>query len=178
MLCFIHKWKISRAIDSKRTPGGWTRRHLEKCASCREFRRLSQDLEKRLAADASALLASADPSLAGRIKSAVAAGGPVESLSPAPARPKAARLRPVWAAAASLAIVVGVSLIWTVTQRPAGMPALDSFFKIDVPQAYLETALEKAESPYQDEIREMKQTLESTADYLLSRLDVNLGPEN
>jgi hypothetical protein len=178
MLCFIHKWKISRAIDSERTPGGWTRRHLEKCVSCREFSRLIQDLEKRLAADATALLASADPSLAGRIKSAVAAGGAAKSFSLSPIRPKAYRLRPVWAAAASLAIVVGVSLIWTVTHRPVGMPALNSFLKLDDSRAYLETALAKAESPYHEEIMELKQTLESTADYLLSRLDVNLGPEN
>lgn len=178
MWCPIHKWNISRAIDSGKTPGGWTTRHLERCVSCSEFRRLSQDLGKRLAADASALIGTADPSLAGRMKSAVAAGGAARSSSLPPIRLKAYRLRPVWAAAASLAIVIGVSLIWTVTQRPAGMPTLDSLLQIDASRAYLKTALEKAESPYQEEILELKEAVEATADYLLSRLDVNLGPEN
>jgi hypothetical protein len=178
MWCFIYKWNISLAIDSGRTPAGLTKRHLKRCASCREFSRLSQDLEKRLAADASALLGSTDASLAARMKSTVAPVGPVGSINTAPTRPKAIRLRPVWAAAASLAVVIGVSLIWTVTSHPSKMPPLDPLFKLDGPRSYLETALQKADSPYQEEIQELKQALESTADYLLSRLDVNLGPEN
>jgi hypothetical protein len=178
MWCFIHKWNISRAFDSGKLPTGLTRRHLEKCASCREFSQQSQDLEKRLAADASVLLGAADPSLAERMKSIVAAGGPIESISPVPSRPKVTRLRPVWAAAASLAVVIGVSLIWTVTSRPAKMPPLDPLFKLDGPRAYIESALQKAEAPYQKEVLELKQALESTADYLVSRLDVNLGPKN
>jgi hypothetical protein len=177
MWCFIHKWNISRAIDSGRTPAGLTRRHLEKCASCREFDRLSQGLEKRLAADASALLGSADPSLAGSMKSKITAGAHVESRSPAPPNPKANRLRPAWAAA-SLAVLIGISLIWTVTSHPTKMPPLDPLLRLEGPRGYLETALQKAESPYQEEILELKQAIESTADYLLSRLDVNLGPEN
>ncbi len=178
MWCFIHKWNVSRTIDSGGPPAGLTRRHLEKCASCREFSRVSRDLEKRLAADAAALLESADTTLARRMMPSATAGRPVESLSPAPSRPRFIRLRPVWAAAASLAIVVGISLLWTVTQRSAKMPPLEPLFKFDAPRAYLENALLKAESPYQEEIRELKQAAESTADYLLSRLDVKLGPEN
>ncbi|MDH4272471.1 MAG: hypothetical protein OEW18_10920, partial [Candidatus Aminicenantes bacterium] len=85
---------------------------------------------------------------------------------------------PVWAAAASLVIVVGVGLIWIVTSHPAKMPTLDPLFKLDGPRAYLENALQKAEAPYQKEVLELKQALQSTADYLLARLDTNLGPEN
>ena len=100
MWCFIHKWNISRAIDSGKPPAGLTKRHLDRCASCREFSRLSGDLEKRLATDAAALIEGADSSLAGRVMPTAAVGGPVESLSPAPSRPRFFRLRPVWAAAA------------------------------------------------------------------------------
>ena len=125
MWCAIYKWNISRAADSGKTPEGLTKRHLEKCASCREFHRLSQDLEKRLAADASALLGYADPSLAERIQSKIGTAGPTEAFSPAPSRPKSIRLRPVWAAAASLAIVIGISLIWTLSSPPTKMPPLD-----------------------------------------------------
>jgi hypothetical protein len=178
MWCFVHKWNISRAIDSGKAPAGLTRRHLEKCASCREFSRVSRDLGKRLADDAAVLIDSADASLTGRVISTVAAAGPNDSLSPVPSRPRFFHLRPVWAAAASLALVFGISLLWTVTQRSAKMPALDPLFKLDAPRAYLENALQKAEAPYKEEIKELKQTLESTADYLVSRLDVNLGPEN
>jgi hypothetical protein len=119
MWCFIHKWNISRAIDSGRLPAGLTRRHLEKCASCREFSRASGELEKRLADDAAALIVSADATLAGRVMPNTTADRPVESLAPAPSRPRFFRLRPVWAATASLAVVVGVSLIWIVTSHPA-----------------------------------------------------------
>jgi hypothetical protein len=178
MWCFIHKWNISRAIDSGRPPAGLTRRHLEKCASCREFFRISGDLEKRLASDAVSLTGSADAALARRMMPSATAGTPVESLTPAPSRLRFFRLRPVWAAAASLAVVAGISLLWTVTQRSAKMPPLDPLFNLDAPRAYLENALQKADSPYQKEIQELKQAIESTADYLVSRLDVNLGPEN
>jgi hypothetical protein len=178
MWCFIHKWKISGAIDSGRPPAGMTKRHLERCSSCREFSRLSEELEKRLAGDAAALIGSTDATLAGRVMPNTSAGKLVESLAPVPSRPKFFLLRPVWAAAASLAAVVGVSLIWIVTSHPAKMPTLDALFKLDGPRAYLENAFRKAEAPYQEEVLELKQALESTADYLVSRLDVNLGPKN
>jgi hypothetical protein len=178
MWCFIHKWNISRAVDSGKLPTGLTRRHLEKCASCREFSRVSRDLGKRLADDAAALIDSADASLTGRVISTVAAAGHDDSLSPAQSRPRFFHLRPVWAAAASLALVVGISLIWVLTSHPAKMPPLDPLFKLDGPRAYIESALQKAEAPYQKEVLELKQALESTADYLVSRLDVNLGPKN
>ena len=178
MWCFIHKWNISRAIDAARPPAKLTRRHLERCAACREFSRINRDLEKRLAADAAALTAASDPSLAGRLISTVAAAGHTDSLSPAPSRPTLFRLRPAWAAAASLAAVVGVCFIWIVSSPPAKMPPLEPLFRLEGSQAYLESALQKAESPYQEEIQELRQTIETTADYLLSRLDVRLGPEN
>lgn len=178
MWCFIHKWKISRAIDSGRPQAGSTKRHLQKCASCREFSRLSGELEARLAADAAALIGSADASLAGRVMPATAVDGPVESTSLRPRQPRLYRLRPVWAAAASLAVIVGISFIWTVIRHRSGMPPLDLLIQLNGTRAYLESALEKAESPYQEEILELKQAIESTADYLLSRLDANLGPEN
>jgi hypothetical protein len=178
MWCSIHKWNISRAIDSGKPPAGWTRRHLEKCASCREFSRVSRDLEKRLAADAPVLIGSADATLAGRVIPKVAAAGPNDSLSPAQGRTSPYRLRPAWAAAASLVVVVGISLIWVVTSHPAKIPPLDPLFKLDGPRAYIESALQKAEAPYQEEVLELKKTLESTADYLVGRLDVNLGPGN
>ncbi len=178
MWCLIHKWSISRAIDSGRPPAGLTKRHLERCGSCREFSRVSGELEKRLASDATDLIRSTDTSLARRVMPNTAAGRAVESLSPAHSQPRFFRLRPVWAAAASLAVVVGVSLIWIVTSHPAKMPPLGPLFKLDGPRAYIETALQKAEAPYQDEVLELKQALESTADYLVSRLDVNLGPKN
>ncbi|MFZ2055498.1 MAG: hypothetical protein WAU81_15015 [Candidatus Aminicenantales bacterium] len=178
MWCFIHKWKISRAIDSGKPPAGLTKRHLERCGSCREFSRLSGELEKRLAGDAAALIGSTDATLAGRVMPNMTAGSAVESLAPAPSQPKFFRLRPVWAAAASLVIVVGISLIWILTSHPAKMPPLDPLFKLAGPRAYIESALQKAEAPYQEEVLEFKQALQSTADYLVSRLDVKLGPEN
>ncbi|MGB7294871.1 MAG: hypothetical protein WBC70_04715, partial [Candidatus Aminicenantales bacterium] len=88
MWCFIHRWEISRAIDSGKPPAALTRRHLEKCASCRDFSRLSEEIGKRLAADASALIGSADASPAGRVRPALPATASTASVSPAPGRLK------------------------------------------------------------------------------------------
>lgn len=177
MWCLIQRWNISRAMDSGRPPAGLTKRHVERCASCREFNRVGRELEKRLAAEAAALIGSTDPSLAGRVTPAAMEAQSFRPGPPSQGRPRFLGLRPAWAAAASLAIVVGISLIWTVTSPPAKMPPLDPLLKLDGPRAFLESALERAESPYEEEVLELRQAIESTADYLLSRLDINLGPE-
>ena len=62
-----------------------------------------------------------------------------------------------------------------VRSRPTGMPRLDPLFKHESPRAYLQSALQRAESPYQQEILELKKTLKSTAGYLAARFDIGLG---
>ena len=170
MWCSIYKWKISRSLDSGKPPAGMTRRHLDRCGSCREYTRFAEDLGWRLKEDAASHIESADTSLGERM--AAAMGRLMES--PTPSRPKPFRLKPALAAAASVAII-GISLIWVVTSRPAKIPPLDPLFKFARPQAYVANAALKAESPLQEEILGWKQAFRSAADYLKAQLDIKLG---
>jgi hypothetical protein len=172
MLCFIHKWNISRALDSGKPLGGLTKRHLVGCETCRGFSRLGEEMGQRLTDDTASLLKDERPKLGEKVRRAIDAQG--QAASPSLSRPKRLQLRPVLAAAVLLA-VVGVSLIWMLRARPARMPRLDPLFKLDGPRAFLESALQRAESPYQQEIQELKKTLKSTADYLVARFDIGLG---
>jgi hypothetical protein len=173
MLCFIHKWKISRAFDSGKPLARLTKRHLAGCETCREFSRLGEDMGRRLTEDAAFLTRDARPGLGEKVRQALGEPGQTPSLS----HPKALRLRPVLAAAVALA-VVGVSLIWIARPRSARMPQLDPLFRLETQRANLLSALQRAESPYQEEILELKQALKSTADYLAARFDIGLGDNN
>jgi hypothetical protein len=172
MLCFIHKWNISRAIDSGKPLASLTKQHLVRCETCREFYRLGDEMARRLTDDAASLLTDARPELGERVRRAVDEPGLASTIYVS--HPKRFRLSPVLAAAVALA-VVGVSLIWMVRSRPARMPQLDPLFRLEAQRAYLVSALQKAESPYQEEILELKKTLKSTADYLVARFDIGLG---
>lgn len=172
MLCFIHKWNISRAFDLGKPLSRLTKRHLVGCETCREFYRLGEEMGRRLTDDATSLLSDARPGLKERVRRVVRK--PALASIPYASQPRRLWMRPVLAAAITLA-VVGVGLIWMARSRPAGMPQLDSLLKLEAPRAYLESALQRAESPYQEEILKLKKTLKSTAEYLAARFDTGLG---
>ena len=172
MLCFIHRWNISRAFDSGKPLARRTKRHLAGCETCREFSRLGEEVGRRLTDDAASLLRDVRPGLGEKVRRAI--GEPGLASASSFLRPKRFRLSPVPAAAVAVA-VVGVSLIWMVRSRPARMPQLDPLFRLETQRAYLVSALQRAESPYQEEILELKKTLKSTADYLAARFDIGLG---
>jgi hypothetical protein len=58
------------------------------------------------------------------------------------------------------------------------MPELGPLFSLGAPGTYLQSALQRAESPYRQEITELKKTLASTADYLAARFETRLGENN
>lgn len=175
MLCFIHRWNISRAFDTGKPLTPLTERHLGRCQNCREYHRLGDWMARRLTEDAASLLKDARPGLGERVRPLVSADG--QASLPSPSRPKRLLARPLWAAAGLLA-VVGLSLIWLVRSRPAAMPELDPLFSLGAPGTYLQSALQRAESPYRQEITELKKTLASTADYLAARFETRLGENN
>jgi hypothetical protein len=173
MWCSIHKWKISRAVDSGKPLAGRTQRHLRRCVSCREFAEGCKEMGWCLSEDAAMLIGDAAGAALGE-KVQAALGGRIRAEAPVPSRPIIARWRPILAAAASL-IVVGVSVVWLVTSRPRQMPRLDPLFSFESPQVYLESAAQRAESPYQEEIVELEKALKSTADFVRARFDIGLG---
>jgi hypothetical protein len=175
MLCFIHKWKISHALDTGKPLSRSTGRHLFACETCREFYRTGGEVGRRLSMDAASLLQEPRPGLDARTRQTT--GEAAKAKSPLPSPSRRPQLRPVWAAALLLA-AVGVSLIWTFRTRPAPMPRLDPLLSLAGPRSYLESALRKAESPYDKELEGLKKTLRSTADYLAARFETGLGDSN
>jgi hypothetical protein len=175
MLCFIHRWNISRAFDSGEPLSPLTGRHLGRCQNCREYFRLGDWMARRLTDDAALLLEGTRPGLGEKVRRLVGTEG--QASLPNPARPKRLWPRPVLAAAVVVAIV-GVSFIWLARSRPAAMPRLDPLFTLGAPSFYLQSALQRAESPYQEELTELRKTLESTANYLASRFETRLGDNN
>jgi hypothetical protein len=168
MLCSIYKWEISRAMDSGKPLSGKAKRHLRRCSACRQFARLSKELGRRLTEEAAVLLENHNASLGEKVLSSL--DGRVES----PAFPRRGLLKPVLAAA-GLLVTVSVSIIWLVTPRSEKMPQLDSLLKFDAAAAYLEKAMQKAESPYEAEIQELKKALRSSAEVLEASFSIGLG---
>jgi hypothetical protein len=175
MLCFIHRWNISQTFDTGEPLSRLTKRHLGRCHNCRESYRLGDWMARRLTDDAGSLLKDARPGLGERARRLVSTEG--LAALPSPSRTKRLWPRPVLAAAVLLT-VVGASFIWLARSRPAGMPPLDPLIRLGAPSSYLQSALQRAESPYQEEITGLKKTLESTADYLAARFETGLGDNN
>ena len=180
------------------------KRHLLRCASCREFAGLAEDNGRRLTRDAGFLLESVDPLLAKKVQASL---GAAQLESPA-TRPEASlrlpgtltqksgnwgidnqvpilgrsprvrrfRIRPVLTAAVAL-VVVGASVLWVVRSRPQPMPELKltAPFQIEQPEAYLVAALEKVGSTYDEEIRRWKVTFDGAARKLEAAFDMGLG---
>jgi hypothetical protein len=172
MLCFIFKWKISRALETGKPLSGRTRRHLAGCAACREFYRLGEEMEHRLTDDAASLLSNPRPQLAERVRRAIGESGTTSVHTPPRLASRA--LKPAFAATVVLA-VIGASLFWLVRSRPSGMPPLNPLLKIEGRRADFVSAMERAESPYHQEIQELKKTFQSTADYLAACFNIKLG---
>ena len=173
MWCSIHKWKISRAVDSGKPLADRTQVHLLGCASCREFAESCEAMGRRLREDAAELIGeAAGASLGDRVRSGLTEK--IRAETSVPTRPNIARWRPIMAAAVSL-VVVGISVVWLVNSRPRQMPRLDPLFSFENPTVYLESAAQRAESPYQEEIAELEKALKSTADFLRARFDIGLG---
>jgi len=175
MKCSIHRWNISRALDSGEPLDSLTKHHLVHCEACREFLRVGEEMGRRLADDASFLLKDERPALNDRVQRAL--DEPGLAATPPRSRLKLLRLRPVLAAAALL-VVFGLSIIWVARSRPDGMPQLDPLLQLKTGRANLVSALQRAESPYQKAISELRKTLKSTADNLAARFDIGLGGES
>lgn len=175
MKCSIHRWNISRALDSGQPVSSLTKLHLVHCEACREFLRLAEEMGRRLSDDAASILGDIKPGLEEKVRQAIGEPGTVSA--PCLSRPRRLQLRPALAAAVALA-VIGVSFFWIVRPRPAGIPRLDPLLQLETGPADLVSALQKAESPYHEELRELKKTFQSTADYLAARFDTRLGENN
>lgn len=51
-ICWLIRWRISGALNTRRSPDTWTARHMCACPSCAAFARVSAELATRLSQDA------------------------------------------------------------------------------------------------------------------------------
>jgi len=173
MLCSIYKLEISRALDSGKPLSGLAKRHLRRCSPCREFARFGRELEQRLTHDAATLLENHHVSLGERALSSLGRRTELPSI------PRRILGKPVWVAAAVSAIflvaIVLATRILFVTPRSDQTPSLESLLKYEAPRVYLEKAAQKAESPYETEIQELKKALGTAAGIIEASLNIGLG---
>lgn len=68
MMCWYHRWMITRAADLHRVPSSAVLAHLDDCAECRAFHELCAQLPRELATPvSSSIVAAAGASLQQRI---------------------------------------------------------------------------------------------------------------
>lgn len=169
MLCFLHKWFISLAQDSGKPFPKSTHRHLARCEDCRLFVQVCNYLENK-AHQAKPYLITGDlNALPKKIQAAMDVPTP-KNTSPTH--------RPAWIpvlVAASLILVISMSVF--LLTRPSPDPALTwpQFLETNLAPAALTEAMNKVESPLEQEMNAWKQTMASTADFLRSCLDIQLG---
>jgi hypothetical protein len=185
VLCKIYRWKVSGAIDSGKPMSDAVKRHLLRCASCREFAAAAEDVGRRLSRDAGVLMAASDQAFAESIKASLGSaqlqGDPRVSPGRAAVEPKPRSRRktgfrpsPILATAAAL-VVVGAGVLWVSKSRPKTAPDLTPPFQIEQPGKYLVAAAERVNSPYAKEMRLWKETLGGAAEKLKQSFDLGLG---
>ncbi|GEM_PF-2189812 len=179
MFCSIHKLLISRAVDSKKQIPAFTKRHLGRCDSCQEFAQLCRSLKQRFAHDTSAILKGYNKEIDQKVISALSE---IKESRSTLSRPglvphlfsKRTFLVPSLIAA-SLVLVISISILFLTLPRSSEVNSLANISDI-FNRAHPAHILEKAESPLEKEYIELIETIESTAKFLISRLDVRLGP--
>ncbi len=178
MLCSMHKWLISRAVDSKKQIPAFTKRHLGRCDSCRKFTQLCGSLKQRFAHDTTAILKGYNKAIDQKIISALPEIKESRStLSRQGVGPNLFSKRTFLVpslVAASLVLVISISILFLTLPRSSEVNSLANMSDL-FKRAYPVRILEKAESPLEKEYTELKETIESTAKFLISRLDVRLG---
>jgi hypothetical protein len=169
MFCSIYKWYISRSLDSGKSLPTLVSRHIRRCASCRQFAQFSESLENRLVKEVPGFLDGYDESLNGKILSTLA-----RQPEPKRATKRRPALIPVLAAASAV-LVISIAIVWLSLPSSGRITPLNQLAQLRISKASFENALVKIDSPYEEELTELKQTLKSTADFLLSRVDIKIG---
>ena len=177
MFCFIYKWFISRALDLGKGLPGFVTRHVQHCKTCREFSHLSQMLNRELVREAPQFLPQSkrDDSLNEKILTVLAA-------KPRPAASK--KRRRLWSpfpvpalAAAVVVLVVTIGIIWqTIPSRVpnTGGEIVNDLSEFRITSVSWQDMVGGVESPLETEMKELKQSVNSAAEFLISNLDIKI----
>lgn len=177
MLCAITKWFISRALDTNKEMPVLFRRHLTKCASCREFVWASRRIETRAARDAGQLMEKTPAGLSERIKANVFQpdDSPQEAYKPLKTRSRwLIPMASTAAAAALLAVILFVQPFQNQKQTPDNKE-LSLFNSLTRPAEKVKNVSLEVESPYERELETLRKAARSASRYVLDKLDLRIG---
>jgi hypothetical protein len=172
MRCGIAKWLVSAARDRRRDLPRPVKRHVERCASCREFARFTRAVSEAAGRDARAFLEKVPaPETGGFLDRSPA------RKKPAPAFPREARRPWVPASVAAAGLVLAALLIL----RPAGeKPTPDEvaeFKKLAFAGGAVMNLAAEAQSPLDREYESLKKSVDSACQTVLASLDFKIEPE-
>ena len=171
MFCSIYKWRVSKALDSGIPYSGGVVHHLEHCSSCREFVAFSEKLQKRTAASKPDFSKGYPSNLPHRI---------MANLDKPPAS------KPKWGlhhylvpvtTSAILILAVSTSVYFLTSPRNTPLVSLDELLPLNQAQASLGKTLNGLDSPLEAEYQSLKNAVEATTEYLISRFEIKLGQE-
>jgi hypothetical protein len=169
MFCAIYKWFISQAKDSRKPLPNSINRHIQRCASCREFNELHEALMETGEKDLPCISDEKKSTLAANIFSALDSNREPEKL---PARRTA--LVPVFVSSFVL-VAVASGIYFLTASRPNPTNLMDSLSAIDNTISSFEERLVKINSPLDAEYAGLKQTMRSTTEFFASYLEVKIG---
>ncbi|MFC2155361.1 hypothetical protein ACFLRB_02570 [Acidobacteriota bacterium] len=177
MLCIIHKWFVSRSLDTGKKLPGFVSSHLRHCGGCREFHQLSGSLSRRLARDGEVYLLERDEFLNERINSALTA-------KPQPVVVKKRNPAQIFVPAFAAALFVFVVAMGVILQNTKGVapgantnPLTGISELVPGKRASLPEIVGRVESPMESEMTGLKKSVGSAAKFLISYLDIKINPE-
>jgi hypothetical protein len=170
MFCSFHKWHISYCIDTGKKRPAVLRRHLERCASCRDFARFALSLEERSKPDPGTISREKQESLNNRI---------IRKIRTTPLPHKSLSLRRKWIPVLSAAAVLGVVLVLILNPFPGLFaPGPSSEKAPSLSLSRIQEITTHPESSLENELLALKNAFLTSAGFLAACLDTGILPEN
>ncbi len=169
MFCSIYKWFISQAKDSRKPIPASINRHIERCASCREFVDLHESLIETSVKDLPCLPDEKESALSTKIISALD-----KNMGPQKVPHRRPAFVPVIVSSFVL-MVVAVGIYFLTIPRPTSTYFQDSLSEIDNTISAFEEQLGKIDSPLDTEYAGLKQSMQSTTEFFSAYLDIKIG---
>jgi hypothetical protein len=172
MLCNWNQWRISKALDTGSPLPRSLERHLLGCEACREYHRFSSTLPHKGQTDLSTLLSTDTGDLSTRVLAGLDRAGDF--------RTEQRRRSPLRIPAYSAAVTVTALILGFVLLRPPASPDLSQLNPLAEwrsVESTLSGLVKSMDSPYRTELENLRSSLNTTADFFRSFLDIRLGEE-
>ena len=171
MFCSLNKWLLSRSLDKNKSLPASVQRHIHHCSACSDFADFSTSLKLRFDNDKNLIPQGNNHLLAERIKTSLS------TISKKPvtthiSKPKTFFI-PVFTAAATIFIIALSIFFLTIPWGDRAETGMGST-GINLSTINFQDFISKIDSPYEEEFLELKNTMRSTADFLISCFDIKL----